>query len=163
MLCLRQVNTPSSWDKFQNCCIDMYLIRFLPNFAVFCMFLWISRDFADLPEFRGSATAQNIRSPSSNNKLLRCQNSVDSSHFVLPHSSTFLWPFLHSRPTQRYRLFCTYLIAIIQGHSQPIDLWAQAYKFFGLITPPLVINYAVLGWCMQFSGYVEMKVSQAYK
>ena len=40
---LRQVNTPSSWDKFQNCCTDMYLIRFLPNFAVFCVFLWISR------------------------------------------------------------------------------------------------------------------------
>ena len=27
------------------------------------MFLWISWDFADLPEFLGSATAQNIRSP----------------------------------------------------------------------------------------------------
>ena len=40
---LRQVNTPSSWDKFQNCCTDMYLIRFLANFAVFCVFLWISR------------------------------------------------------------------------------------------------------------------------
>ena len=40
---LRQVNTPSSWDKFQNCCTDMYLIRFLPNFAVFCVFLWISQ------------------------------------------------------------------------------------------------------------------------
>ena len=45
---LQQVNTPSSFDKFQNCCTDMYLTRFLPNFAVFCMFLWISRDFADL-------------------------------------------------------------------------------------------------------------------
>ena len=41
----------------------MYLIRFLPNFAVFCAFMWISRDFADLPEFPGSATARNIRSP----------------------------------------------------------------------------------------------------
>ena len=37
-----------------NCClwkIDMYLITFLVNFAVFCVFLWILRDFADLPEF----------------------------------------------------------------------------------------------------------------
>ena len=33
------------------------------NFAVFCVFLWISRDFADLPQFRGSATARNIRTP----------------------------------------------------------------------------------------------------
>ena len=44
---LRQVNcnTPSSWDKFQNCCTDMYLIRFLGNFAVFCVFLWIFAGF----------------------------------------------------------------------------------------------------------------------
>ena len=62
---LQQVNcnTPSSWDQFQNCCTDMYLIRFLGNFAVFCVFLWISQDFADLPEFHGSATVWNIRSP----------------------------------------------------------------------------------------------------
>ena len=62
---LQQVNcnTPSSWDKFQNWCTDMYLIRCLGNFAVFCVFLWISQDFADLPEFHGSATVRNIRSP----------------------------------------------------------------------------------------------------
>ena len=40
---LRQVNSPYSWNKFQICCTDMYLIRFLPNFTVFCMFLWISQ------------------------------------------------------------------------------------------------------------------------
>ena len=60
---LRQVNSPYSWNKFQICCTDTYLIRFLPNFEVFFVFLGISRDFADLPEFRGSATARNIRSP----------------------------------------------------------------------------------------------------
>ena len=48
---LRQVNTPSSWDKFQNCCTDMYLIRFLPvrisrYFACFCEFRAICLDFA---------------------------------------------------------------------------------------------------------------------
>ena len=41
----------------------MYLIRFLPNFVAFCVFLWILWDFEDLPEFRSSATARNIRSP----------------------------------------------------------------------------------------------------
>ena len=41
----------------------MYLEIFLGNFAVFRVFLGISRDFAEIPEFRGSATAQNIRSP----------------------------------------------------------------------------------------------------
>ena len=40
---LRQVNSPNSWEKFQICFTDMYVIRFLPNFTVFCMFLWISR------------------------------------------------------------------------------------------------------------------------
>ena len=35
-------------------------IRFLANFKVFWRFLWILRDFADLPEFCGSKTMQNI-------------------------------------------------------------------------------------------------------
>ena len=35
----------------------------LADFAVFRVFGGISRDFAEMPEFRGSATARNIRSP----------------------------------------------------------------------------------------------------
>ena len=60
---LRQVNSSNSQDKFQICCTDMYLVEFLVNFAVFHVFLSISRYFADIPEFRGSATARNFRSP----------------------------------------------------------------------------------------------------
>ena len=41
----------------------MYLEIFLVDFAVFRLFLGISRDFAEMPEFRGSVTARNIRSP----------------------------------------------------------------------------------------------------
>ena len=41
----------------------MYLEIFLADFAVFRVFLGISRDFAEIPEFRGSATTRNIRSP----------------------------------------------------------------------------------------------------
>ena len=41
----------------------MYLEIFLADFAVFRVFWGISRDFAGFPEFRRSATAQNIRSP----------------------------------------------------------------------------------------------------
>ena len=41
----------------------MSLEIFLANFAVFHVFLGISRDFEGIPEFRGSATARNIRSP----------------------------------------------------------------------------------------------------
>ena len=59
----RQLNSPNSWHKFQICCTDMYLIRFLANFAVFRTFLWISWDFAGLSEFHDSETALNIRSP----------------------------------------------------------------------------------------------------
>ena len=45
------------------CFADMYLEIFLADFAVFRVFFGISRDFAEIPEFRGSATAQIIRSP----------------------------------------------------------------------------------------------------
>ena len=41
----------------------MYLEIFQADFAVFRVFWGISRDFAEIPEFRGSATARNIRSP----------------------------------------------------------------------------------------------------
>ena len=41
----------------------MYLDLFLVDFAVFRGFFGISRDFAEIPEFRGSATTRNIRSP----------------------------------------------------------------------------------------------------
>ena len=41
----------------------MYLEISPADFAVFRIFGGISRDFAEKPEFRGSATARNIRSP----------------------------------------------------------------------------------------------------
>ena len=41
----------------------MYLEIFLADFAVCRVFWGISRDFAGMPEFRGSATARNIRGP----------------------------------------------------------------------------------------------------
>ena len=41
----------------------MYLEIVLADFAVFRVFLGILRDFVEVPEFRGSATARNIRSP----------------------------------------------------------------------------------------------------
>ena len=41
----------------------MYWEIFLADFVVFRVLGGISRDFAEMPEFRGSATARNIRSP----------------------------------------------------------------------------------------------------
>ena len=49
----------------------MYSEIFLADFAVFRVFLRISRDFAEISEFRGSATARNIRSPVLNELSLR--------------------------------------------------------------------------------------------
>ena len=87
---LQQVNSPYSWNKFQICCTEMYLIRFLPNFTVFFVFLWISWDFADLPEFRGSATAWNIRSPVYNpSKVLNTSSHIVWSRLVLAPISTY--------------------------------------------------------------------------
>ena len=45
---LRQVNSPNGWDKFQICCTDIYLIRFLANSAVFCMLLWILQIYLNI-------------------------------------------------------------------------------------------------------------------
>ena len=41
----------------------MYLEIFLADFATFRVFWGISWDFMEIPEFRGSATARNTRSP----------------------------------------------------------------------------------------------------
>ena len=49
---LQQVNSPSSWAKFQKCCADMYLIRFILKFVVFCVFLWILRIYLNFAALR---------------------------------------------------------------------------------------------------------------
>ena len=68
----------------------MYLEIFLADFAVFRVFGGISRDFAEMPEFRGSATARNMRSP---DKSIRSENSPHHTlrfyiHYC-PHISLF--------------------------------------------------------------------------
>ena len=78
---LWKVNSPSGQDKFQICCNDMHLVGFLTNFAVLRVFLWISRDSADITEFRGSATARNIRSPADDVSL----TNLDHRNSFRPH------------------------------------------------------------------------------
>ena len=48
---LQQVRNLNSRDNFQIYSADMYLVRFLVNFAGFRVYWWISRDFVDLVEF----------------------------------------------------------------------------------------------------------------
>jgi len=47
---LNMVNIPNSQNKRQVhlCCTKMYLVWFLVNFALFCLYLWILQDFTDL-------------------------------------------------------------------------------------------------------------------
>ena len=59
----------------------MYLEIFLEDFAVFRVFLGISRDFAEKPEFRGSGTARNIRSPAQLNQNVLVFFLVSSHQF----------------------------------------------------------------------------------
>ena len=64
----------------------MYLEIFLADFAVFRIFLGISRDFAEIPEFRGSATARNIRSPvrSYHTFILETETRRSCLHLLCP-------------------------------------------------------------------------------
>ena len=49
---LQQVSSPNSQDNFQICCADLYLVRFLANFAGFHVFLWISRIYLKFAALR---------------------------------------------------------------------------------------------------------------
>ena len=60
---MNKTSLHDSQEKYEICFADIYLEIFLADFAVFRVFLGISRDFGEIPEFRGSATARNIRSP----------------------------------------------------------------------------------------------------
>ena len=62
----------------------MYLEIFLADFAVFSVLGGISRDFAEMPEFRGSATTRNIRSPGHNK----------TSNFPEQTADAFCWLFM---------------------------------------------------------------------
>ena len=63
----------------------MYLEIFLADFAVFRVFLGISRDFAEIPEFRESATARIIRSPAQIKKKIKKRHLMNL--FVKFHST----------------------------------------------------------------------------
>ena len=80
----------------------MYLEIFQADFAVFRVFWGISRDFAEIPEFRGSATARNIRSPG--NFILSSKSTPWKVIFIIqpPSPLEFLGP-LTSPPTTNFQ------------------------------------------------------------
>ena len=71
---LRQVNSPNGWDKFQ---IMLYRHIFDKISSEFCGILHVVVNFADLPEYCGSTTMRNIRSPGNN---LRKQQFILTPH-----------------------------------------------------------------------------------
>ena len=76
----------------------MYLEIFLADFAVFRVFWGISRDFAEMPEFRGSATARNIRSPDvdKNAKIvIESDLCTNVPIFALMNVSSHYWSLFH--------------------------------------------------------------------
>ena len=102
----------------------MYLEIFLADFAVFRVFGGISRDFAEIPKFRGSATARNIRSPVpkyQRDKLKRIQNTaarlvMNSKHL---NQATRLLKNLHWLPVETGIEFKIFLLTYktINGQS----------------------------------------------
>ena len=69
----------------------MYLEIFLADFAVFRVFLGISRDFAEIPEFRGSATVRNIRSPAFEFEVVAMTNGCYLQMINSSVKSTAVW------------------------------------------------------------------------
>lgn len=61
-----KIIAPTAKMRFKHVVMHQHvfiLVRFLAHFAVFCLFLWIVRDFMNLLEFQGSAMVRNFRSP----------------------------------------------------------------------------------------------------
>ena len=105
----------------------MYLIRFLPNFA-------------DLPEFRGSATARNIRSPVKGTQSVIGLHSPGhyfcqfDKHLPQPKIKCMRW--IQSRNQLRYCLVFHLILDLILKTS----FWANFY-----------ISYKVLSYLVQHS------------
>ena len=72
------------------------------DFAVFRVLGGISRDFAEIPEFRGSATAQNIRSPAQGQNVSYQIESPPMSHYC------------YSSKDPALPLLCQYYLKIVR-------------------------------------------------
>ena len=147
----------------------MYLEIFLVDFAVFRVFLRISRDFAETPEFRGSATARNIRSPVITIAVITClcwDESMYSSnrlsqmtssrkvmgfipvwwefHFVcLTLNSDFL--INQVTPKIYCEIYSSPLMLILTWQSAIIDPWWFSIRLFIFLWKPnILMNWNLL-------------------
>ena len=147
----------------------MYLEIFLVDFAVFRVFLRISRDFAETPEFRGSATARNIRSPVITIAVITClcwNESMYSSdrlsqmtssrkvmgfipvwwafHFAcLTRNSDFL--INQVTPKIYCEIYSSPLMLILTWQSAIIDPWWFSIRLFIFLWKPnILMNWNLL-------------------
>ena len=111
----------------------MYLEIFLADFVVFRVFLGISWDFTEIPEFRGSATAQNIRSP-----VLYSQQSC--FYTVRPWNSpvTFNSKFLSRHPVTAMLQPCFHPVMDIPATARELAQLARLFLHCGIPLTALV-------------------------
>ena len=90
------------------------------DFAVFRVFLGISRDFAEIPQFRGFATTRNIRSPVlctdvqreiKDNHYAKCQG-INQVRYGLGENGQFDKCFLNLIKTYMYYYYYYYYYLI---------------------------------------------------
>ena len=78
---LPQVNSPYSWNKCRICCTDMYFMRFLLNFEVFFVFLWILRIYLNFTAPRSREISEALYWSLNWHSLYSWYNS---QHFATP-------------------------------------------------------------------------------
>ena len=142
----------------------MFFIKFVLNFEVFFVFLWILRDFADLPKFHDSATTRNNRSPVS--LIIK---KICYSHFKVKVIQGRAWGFyLHPRNLDglilyRHETKAAPCLHICPNFLLPFNLFTKIkhwtlitlYKKLNYYMPalPMFINHV---WVDYFISFVTM-------
>ena len=89
----------------------MCLVRFLVNFAVFCLFWWISRDFVDLLVIHSPVTTRN-----------KSEALYKQTETILPKNSLNQHPSLRWAGTgERFQMWSLTLVLPVGSHPSLLD------------------------------------------